>query len=213
MKKVTLLLLIATLIVSCGKNKSEQMLYDYQQNNVKALNFDLADLDFEIKKVEKINDITASDSLKLLKKEFADYWKKDAEQSLVDTLSFKYVKSVLKETITQQDTLYKLYQKSVLTAIRIDDYSYELESKRKRDKAMDEMFSYKKTLLEVETLEKYYNKLSEKPDSILSSKYKANYSLKNPMLGNTKQTFEKIFYTNASQTEFIKEEDKNIKEK
>ena len=213
MKKITLLLLTATLIVSCGKNKGEQMLYDYQQNNVKALNFDLADLDFEIKKVEKINDITASDSLKLLKKEFAEYWKKDAEQSLVDTLSFKYVKSVLNETITRKDTLYKLYQEAVLTAIQIDNYSYELESKRKRDKAMDEMFSYKKTLLEVETLEKYYNKLSEKPDSILSSKYKANYSLKNPMLGNTKQTFEKIFYTNASQTEFIKEEDKNIEKK
>ncbi len=213
MKKITLLLLIATLIVSCGKNKGEQMLYDYQQNNVKALNFDLADLDFEIKKVEKVNDIKASDSLKLLKKEFADYWKKGAEQSLVDTLSFKYVKSVLNEAITQKDTLYKLYQEGVLTAIRIDDFSYKLESKRKRDKAMDEMFSYKKTLLEVETLEKYYNKLSEKPDSILSSKYKANYSLKNPMLGNTKQTFEKTFYTNASQTEFTKEEDKNIEKK
>jgi PBP1b-binding outer membrane lipoprotein LpoB len=207
MKKLTLLLLIATLIVSCGKNKGEQMLYDYQQNNVKALNFDLADLDFEIKKVEKINNITASDSLKHLKKEFAGYWTKDAEQSLVDTLSFKYVKSVLNETITQKDTLYKLYQESVLTAIRIDDYSYELESKRKRDKAMDEMFSYKKTLLEVETLEKYYNKLAEKPDSILSSKYKANYSLKNPMLGNTKQTFEKEFYTDATQTKFVKEEE------
>jgi hypothetical protein len=211
MKKVTLILLTAILIASCGKNKGEQMLYDYQQNNVKALNFDLADLDFEIKKVEKINDITASDSLKLLKKEFANYWKIDAEQSLVDTLSFKYVKRVLNETITQQDTLYKLYQKSVLTAIRIDDYSYELESKRKRDKAMDEMFSYQKTLAAVETLEKYYNKLAEKPDSILSSKYKANYSLKNPMLGNTKQTFEKEYYTNSSQTEFVKEE--NIMEK
>ena len=213
MKKITLLLLVATLIVSCGKNKGEQMLYDYQQNNVKALNFDIEDLNFEIKKVEKVNDIKASDSLKILKKEFADYWKKDAEQSLVDTLSFKYVKSVLNETITQKDTLYKLYQESVLTAIRIDDFSYKIESKRKRDKAMDEMFSYKKTLLEVETLEKYYNKLSEKPDSILSSKYKANYSLKNPMLGNTKQTFEKIYYTNASQTEFTKEEDKNIEKK
>jgi hypothetical protein len=211
MKKITLLLLVTTLMISCGKNKSEQMLYDYQQKNVKALNFDLADLDFKIQKVEKIADITAADSLKHLKKEFAEYWKKNPKQSLVDTLSFKYVKNVLNESIAQNDTLYKLYQKSVLTAIRIDDYSYELESKRKRDKAMDDMFSYKKTLAEVETLEDYYNRLSENPDSILSTKYKANYSLKNPMLGNTKQTFDKIFYTNASQTEFIKEEDVNKK--
>jgi len=207
MKRITLLLIMTALFVSCGKNKGEQMLYDYQQNNVKALNFDLADLDFEIKSVEKVKDITAKDSLGELKKEFAQYWEKDAEQSLVDTLSFKYVKSVLNETITQKDTLYKLYQEAVLTAIRIDDFSYELDSKRKRDDAMDEMFSYKKTLSEVETIEKYYNKLAQKPDSILSTKYKANYSLKNPMLGNTKQTFEKIFYTNSLQTEFIKEEE------
>lgn len=206
MKRNILLLLVATLMISCGKNKSEQMLYDYQQKNVKSLNFDLADLDFNIQHVEKVKDITATDSLKYIKKELAEYWKKNPKQSLVDTLSFKYVKDVLNESITQNDTLYKLYQKATLTAIRIDDYSYELESKRKRDKAMDDMFSYKKTLAEVEKLENYYNKLSENPDSILSTKYEANYSLKNPMLGNTKQTFDKKFYTNASQTKFIKEE-------
>lgn len=206
MKKITLLLLGATFMVSCGKNKSEQMLYDYQQKNAKALNFDLNDLDFKIKKVEKVADITASDSIKYLKQEFAEYWTKNPEQSLIDTLSFKYVKNVLNETITQKDTLYKLYQEAVLTAIRIDDFSYELESKRKRDNAMDEMLSYKKILSEVETLENYYNKLSEKPDSILSSKYRAIYSQNNPMLGNAKQTFDKIFYTNSAQTEFVKEE-------
>lgn len=206
MKKITLLLIGVTFMVSCGNNKEEQMLYDYQQKNVKALNFDLKDLEYNVQEIEKVTDITAADSIKHLKQELSEFWTKNPEQSLVDTLSFQYVKKVLNESITQQDTLYKLYQESVLTAIRIDDYSYELESKRKRDDAMDEMFSYKKTLSEVESLEKYYNKLSEKPDSILSSKYKAIYSLKNPMLGNTKQTFDKIFYTNSEQTVFVKEE-------
>jgi hypothetical protein len=206
MKNITLLLIGATLIVSCGNNKEEQMLYDYQQKNVKTLNFDLKDLDFEIQNIEKISDITAADSIKLLKQELAEYWTKNPEQTLIDTLSFSYVKNVLNESIIQQDTLYKLYQESVLTAIRINDFSYELDSKRKRDKAMDDMLSYKKTLSEVESLEKYFNKLSEKPDLILSSKYKANYSLINPMIGSTKQTFEKEFYTNSTQTEFVKEE-------
>ncbi len=205
MKKITLLLL-TILTFSCGNNKEEQMLYDYQQKNVKALNFDLKDLDYKVQNIEKVADITAADSIKHLKHELAEYWTKNPEQSLVDTLSFKYVKNVLNESITQQDTLHKLYQQAVLTAIRIDDYSYELESKSKRDKALDEMFTYKKTLSELETLEKYYDKLSEKPDSILSSKYKANYSLKNPILGNAKQTFDKEFYTNAAQTKFVKEE-------
>ena len=206
MKKITLLLIGATFIVSCGNNKEEQMLYDYQQKNVKALNFDLKDLDYNVQEIEKVMDITAADSIKHLKQELAEYWTKNPEQSLVDTLSFQYVKNVLNKSITQQDTLQKLYQSAVLTAIKIDDYSYELESKRKRDKAINDMYDYKETLINVEKLEGRYNEISKQPEAILSTKYKAVYSLKNPMLGNTKQTFDKFFYTNNAQTEFIKEE-------
>ena len=157
MKKITLLLIGATILVSCGNSKEEQMLYDYQQKNVKSLNFDLKDLDYNAQKVEKVADITAKDSMKILKKEFAEFWKKNPEQSLVDTLSFQYVKNVLNENITQQDTLQKLYQKAVLTAIKIDDYSYRLESERKRDKAIDEMYDYKETLSKIEKLETRYD--------------------------------------------------------
>lgn len=206
MKKITLLLIGATVLVSCGNSKEEQMLYDYQQKNVKSLNFDLKDLDYNAQKVEKVADITAKDSMKILKKEFAEFWKKNPEQSLVDTLSFQYVKNVLNENITQQDTLQKLYQKAVLTAIKIDDYSYRLESERKRDKAIDEMYDYKETLSKIEKLETRYDDYAKNPDDVLSTKYKALYSLKNPMLRNTKQTFDKYFYTNKTQTEFIKEE-------
>ena len=206
MKKITLLLIGATILVSCGNSKEEQMLYDYQQKNVKSLNFDLKDLDYNAQKIEKVADITAKDSMKILKKEFAEFWKKNPEQSLVDTLSFQYVKNVLNENITQQDTLQKLYQKAVLTAIKIDDYSYRLESERKRDKAIDEMYDYKETLSKIEKLETRYDDYAKNPDDVLSTKYKALYSLKNPMLGNTKQTFDKYFYTNKTQTEFIKEE-------
>ncbi|WP_026708969.1 hypothetical protein [Flavobacterium frigidarium] len=206
MKKITLILLGCSFLMSCGKNNEEQMLYDYEQNNVKALNFDLKDLDFKIGNIDKVSDITAKDSLQFLKKELSNFWIKDAEQSLIDTLSFKYIKSVLTENISHQDTLQKLYQEAVLTAIRIDDYSYKYESEGKRDKAIDEMFSNKETLGKVEKIEKRYNELSKNPSSILSTKYKANYSVKNPLLGNAIQTFDKIFYTNIEQTKFIKEE-------
>lgn len=209
MKKITLLLLGVSIMVSCGKNKGEQMLYDYQQKNVSALNFDLKDLDFKIKKVEKLSDITASDSMKYLKFEFAEFWTKNPEQSLVDTLTFDYVKNTVKKSIAHQDTLQKLHQKAVLTAIKIDDYSYELESARKRDKAIDEMYDYKETLSKIERIENRYNELSKKPEAILSTKYKAAYSLKNPLLGNTKQSFDKIFYSNKEQSEFIKEDNTN----
>jgi len=191
---------------SCGNNKEEQMLYDYQQKNVKTLNFDLKDLDYNVQEIKKVADITAADSIKHLKQELAEYWTKNPDQSLMDTLSFQYVKTVLNNSISHQDTLQKLYQSAVLTAIKIDDYSYELESKRKRDRAIDDMFDYKETLSNVEKLEERYNELSKQPEAILSTKYKAIYSLKNPLLGNTKQTLDKFFYTNKAQTRFIKEE-------
>ena len=206
MKKITLLLIGTVFMVSCGKNKEEQMLYDYQQKNAKVLNFDLKDLNFKIQKIEKVADINASDTLKVLKRELATYWTKNPEQSLIDTLSFKYVKDILNKSITQQDTLYKSYQELVLSAIRRNAFSDKLRYKRERDNAMDEKLSNEKRLIKIKSLEKYYNQLSENQDSILSSKYKATYSQNNPMLGNTKQTFDKIFYTNSAQTEFIKSE-------
>src|SRR5690606_900500 len=136
--KKSILVLLVLLIVSCGKSKEEQMLFDYQQKNVKAMNFDLNDLDFKIQKVEKLANIKVADSMKHLKLEFAKYWTKNPEQSLVDTLSFEYVKSVLNKSIAQQDTLYKLYQESTLLAIRNNNFSNRIEYKRKRDEAMDE---------------------------------------------------------------------------
>ncbi len=207
MKKYILLLIVTILLFnSCGRKKSEQMLYDYQQKNLKTLNFDLEDLNFKIHKIEKIKNILAADSLKIIKKELAEYWKKNPEQSLIDTLSFKYVKKIINNSIKQNDTLAKLYQKSLLTAIKLGDYSFKVESKTKRDEVIDELYKNKKLLIKVEELEKYYNKLSVKPDSVISSKYLAKYSMKNPLLGNVKQTFEKFFYSDPVQTKFIKEE-------
>jgi len=165
MKKITLLLLIATLIVSCGKNKGEQMLYDYQQNNVKALNFDLADLDYEVQKIEKITDITSSDSLKIIEEMLSPAWEQ-LEHSLSDTEKFEKLR-----------------------------YAYI------------GIGADKETISELERIGHYYTKISKYPDSLLTTKYRAIYSIKNPMLNNTKQTFDKFYYTNPTQTKFIKEEE------
>lgn len=205
MKKVLYILILTFIFTSCGKSNGEKMLYDYQQKNAKSMNFDLKDLDFKIEKIEKIANIKASDSAKLLKNDLAELWSENPEQVLIDTLSFGYVKNILSKSIEQNDTLYKLYQESVLKAIKFDDFSWELESKNKRDNALDEKYSLMKTLANVEFIENKFNLYSKKPDSILSVKYFANYSLINPMLSDTKQTFEKFFYTNPTQTEFIKE--------
>lgn len=205
--KIITLLFLAILLYSCGNSKEEQMLYDYQQENVKSMNFDLKDLDYDVQKIKKVGDITAQDSMKLIKQELAEYWEKNPDQNLVDTLTFQYVKSVLDTNIALQDTLYKVYQQSVITGIKYDNYSLEYESERKRNKAIEKMKSYQKTLLAVKELEEQYNQFEKDPTSILAVKYKANYSYNNPVLGNAKQTFEKYFYTNREQTKFIKHED------
>lgn len=206
MKNIVLLFLGAILLVSCGKSEGEQMLYDYQQNNVKALNFDLKDLDFKIEQVESIGNVLSIDSANYCKQELAEFWDTDASQTLIDTLSFSYVKSKVEGVIAMQDTLADIYQKSVILAIQLDDYSMESRAKRNRDAAIKKGTEFEFSLLKVERIEEEYNKFSAQPDSVLSTKYRAIYSLKNPMLSNVKQTFDKIFYTNAAQTKFIKEE-------
>jgi len=208
MKKTITILMLVLLSISC-KNKAEQMLFDYQQKNVSSLNFDLDDLDFKINKIEKIADITAQDSMKLSKVKLAQYWTKEPSESVIDTISFAHMKVAFRDIITQREKLLDVYKKAYEESLKWDDwkgYSLQQEYSEGRMNTAKDLNQDNIMLSEIISLEAYYSKLAENPDSVLSSKYKANYSVKNPMLGNTKQTFNKIFYTNATQTEFIKEE-------
>lgn len=163
MKKY-LLILGTMILISCGKNKGEQMLYKYQQENFKSLNIDLKDLDFKIKKVERVGDITASDSLRIIEENFlpAKFW----------------------ENVTDST------DEAKLTTIRYIGIG----------KGMSES-----TIENLLKIGKQYIRLSKSPDAILSSKYRATYTLKNPIL-NITQTFDDIFYTNIDQTEFVRKE-------
>src|SRR5690625_549164 len=204
-----ILLLITCTLISCGKSKEEMMLYAYQQENVSYLNFDLKDLDFNILNIERVGEVKAADSARYFKKEFAKFWKNNPEETLIDTLSFDFVKNTIDISIAYQDTLIDLYNESVLNAIRRGDYYQELESERKYDKAVDEKLSLTKTLSEIRMLEYQYNKFAKKPDSILSAKYKARYSMINPLVSDIKQTYDAYFYTDNTKEKFIKEVDVN----
>lgn len=206
MKKIMLFLIGTFLMVSCGKSKEEQMLYDYQQKNAKSLNFDLDDLDFKIDKVEKVADITTSDSLKILKEQLAGYLVENPEQSLIDTLSFKYVKDALNEAMADYESITKNYREAAISASIRGDLSSKYKYREERNKAIRDEVEVRSKLSRVKWLENYYNLLAVNPDSILTSKFTAKYSQNNPLLGNTKQTFEKTFYTNSEQTEFVKSE-------
>ncbi|WP_145993543.1 hypothetical protein [Tenacibaculum dicentrarchi] len=192
MKKITLLLL-TIMTISCGNNKEEQMLYDYQSKGIKKMfNTNLKELDFKINSVEKVLDIKSSDSLIFFKNKLSILWLgKNADQKKKDTLTFEYV-------IKELDTLVNTYQSIIISNIRLGNKYKNYEYKEKRNKYID-------SKVNAESWKRKSELYSKNPDSILSNKYKANYSITNPIL-KVKQTFDKFYYTNATQTKFIFEE-------
>jgi hypothetical protein len=198
-------LTIGLILTACGKNKAEQMLYDYQAENAKAMNFALEDLDFDIKTIEKVGVVVAADSAGYYKQQLAEYWTGDSAkaEAIADTLSFEYVESALKAAIAQKDTLSKSYQELVLLVVGTGRYSAERKYENLRDEALAEWLRFSKELIRVKKIEKSHDSLAQNPDSVLSSKYEATYSSINPLLNNAKQTYNKVFYTNAEQTKFV----------
>jgi len=203
MKKLVIVIVSVSLF-SCGYNKEEKMLFDYQQENVGSMNFNLKDLNFKIEKIEKVLDITSKDSMQYFKKQYANMWEKDLSEISVDTLTFDYVNNALNEAISmaqKNKDSYKELMNITNDSYKLYDYSKEVE------KFTNSEYEFKTLLLNFEKIEKSYNDYAVDPEAILSTKYKAQYSLNNPLLGNTKQNFNKFFYTNKSQTAFILDED------
>lgn len=198
-----MIIAVSILLASCGKNKEEKMLTNYLgKGMLKRINVNIDDTDFKIISIKKDSDITSSDSANIIKNKLADYLGKKSEQVLIDTLSFKYMKDLLNGLIRLDDTLINLYQKSMILAMKSHNYSYKYEAKNKRNKSIDNNVKNKSKLLKIEQLERKYNSYSKIPEKILSTKYKANYSITNPML-KVKQTFDKVYYTNNLGTEFL----------
>jgi hypothetical protein len=207
MKNQLFLILGIFTLSGCSESDGERMLREYQKENVKALNFELEDLEFEIESVERTQSIIASDSMALTRYRLAELWENNPNQTLVDTISFEFVKSELNTVIVDKDTLQKMCSRSILKAVEFGDAVWRMESEIARDKARKERNEFRILLTEVELLEAYFNALAEKPDSVLSVKYVSKYRIKNPLLGNAVQTFNKVFYSNAAETSFVKEEE------
>ena len=192
MKKLSLLLTVI-FMASCGRSHEEQLLYEYQQDNFKSsINVDVEDLNLQIHSIEKVEEIRASDSMEIYRDKLANLWSPDLLPEEKDTLTYRFV-------IRELDTLQKQYQELILGNIRLNREHRNYELKRTRDQ-----------VAEAHTDAIFWNMVdgiySKNPDSILSIKYKASYSVNNPMLNNTKQTFDKYFYSNSENSKLIKEE-------
>jgi len=194
MKNKLLAVGFTIVLASCGKSKEEQLLYDYQSDNVKSgLNMNVEDLNFEIHEIKEVGKITALDSANMYKEKLAKLWfGEDASKEQLDTISYDYV-------ITRLDTMRSQAQSIILSNIRLGQDWENYEWKKKRDDATD-------AYVEAKFYKTRDSSFRVKPDSILSIKYQANYSINNPMLNNSKQTFDKYFYSNPEKTKFIREE-------
>lgn len=81
MKKITLLMIMTLLIISCSKSKEETMLYDYEKSAyLKTLSTNIDNVDFKIKSFEKVKDVTAKDSIDILQKYFNEKQNKKISQ-------------------------------------------------------------------------------------------------------------------------------------
>ena len=70
-------------LLSCGENKEEQMLSNYMNDNtIKTLNISAKDLGFKIINLKKVSEVTAKDSLVLMRNQFGDFAKTISEDSL-----------------------------------------------------------------------------------------------------------------------------------
>lgn len=195
MKKTILLFSISLLIFSCGKSPEEQMLTDYIGKGMKeTINVNIEDTDFEIKSIEKLGEVKATDSLKYYKDKLTTFWiGSDAPQQEKDTLTFTHVMKEVEKTIESQNKL-------ILAYIKADQEYNTYEPKREREKWR----GYQKDLIWWNLMNSKYSK---NPDKVLSHKYKATHTMTNPVL-KVKQTFDKIYYTNSEGTVIIKSEEK-----
>lgn len=196
MKKITLFLLGATFLISCGKSKEEQLIADYAQTMGDAK----MDLNFKMKNLEKVEDITAKDSLEILKSYFDEKrGNKISEfQEGIDRNKEnldKYTKQ-LAETNPNHTSLVELYEK----------YINEAKSEVERYEQNIKLYEgdCKGTFLEPVLISiKDYEK---KGDEILVSKFKANYTVNNPLLNNTKQEITRTYYLDGSRTKVLSTE-------
>lgn len=196
--KNVILLFIVLFLASCTKPKEEQMLYEYIDNNMKKLvNVSANDANYKLISINETGTITGKDSMDYYKGLFLQsFYSKDSPNAsnLNDTLSFSYVKQRVQSII---DTANKI----ILYNIELDQEYKNYEQEEERDKYNE----YMKNLIYWELSFDQYSKLK---DSVLSHKYDVSYSIKNPMMNNTKQTFEKVVYSDRANTKIINESEK-----
>lgn len=179
--KLSILILLAFILLSCSRSHDEQRLYDFQSNNIKEIyNKSLQDLDYKINSLSKKNIVLARDS--------ATYYKKLLTDLLVEK---SYINEVIDSLSPNYITRY------AMTGVNLTK-KHDLGFKKDTIEAYTNAYTFKNK----------YDNYIKNPDSILSHQYRGDFSMINPKLNNDSiENFEWYFYTDAESSKFIAMED------
>lgn len=200
------IVLLSSILISCGYSEKEQMFFDFKKKELQSQHFLIDELDFKIDSLFKIRDITSKDSMDFYVNELVDLMSSNKSVAPNPKISFPSVKEFLSNYIIEKDTLEKIYQEAVLAAIRIDDYSWEISSKSKRDQAIEDRYEAKDLMKKVESLESKYNLFAEDSASVVGSIYRVVYQYNDPIYLGARRIFKSNLITNVQENVIVHEE-------
>ncbi len=193
------LLILAVFFMSCEKSQEEKLI----ATHVQTIGDAKMDLNFDLKNLDKVRDITAKDSLDILKPEFEEKRTEKLSQlnaSLEDSTMIEFYQEQIEKYKT--DPLYsgEIFEGS------IERFESSLSEEKESKERTKEIINTYETDCKGTFLEPIYNRINQyeqTPDKILATEYKVNYSIENPMLNNEKQEFDKIFIINGERTKVL----------
>lgn len=195
MIKITPLFLLIFIVLfgSCEKSQEEQLISNYEQTigNAKM------DLNFNLKNLEKIRDITAQDSLDILKPEFEEKKKAKLDE--------------LKENMQEEKEMISEYKAELEDAIKnepylVDSRKSNLEYRQELLEQTEKYIKLYQTDCQGTFLEPAYNSIKqyeETPAKLLATEYDVTYTIENPLLNNEEQEINKKYILNSDRTEVL----------
>ncbi|MDA8956158.1 hypothetical protein N9H19_00875 [Flavobacteriales bacterium] len=183
------LLLFAVVLYSCGYNREEQMLYDFEnQVNLDLFSADLKEFNFEIISTSMEEIITCEDSANYFLEIFVDANKIEN----VEVVNKNYVDSLLNEydlIIAKGDEYIALFD---VLNVKPKEYNEVVNNNKYLKKIKKSTIYFK---------ENYFNYKSRGEEK-LSTRYNCKFKVDNPFL-KISQTHNKNYYTNSIGNKFI----------
>lgn len=178
---------VVGLVSECTSKKEEQAIADYVQTNgnVKTnMSFDMVSLDF-------IADMYGRDSLDILMKEY--------QKDYNTPVTAKSLLTIYKQSIPSTGDVLREYRYKIDSVAKIEDDP----NRTNADKALSNAahMSYLKMVDFLSTMHikdsiqnRMLTRYSADSAKVISKKYKAVYTIKNPALNNAEQEITNIFY-------------------